>query len=260
MMWLKDDRGYFSEFVKAGYVVCNGSVCYVDDTQKLSILVEAAIQRKSWKEIGINIEGTVNLGVPTGSGGRATTALLLSCWQPVNGQYCADMITPEQIGSDQYHNAYNNLFSGGGAIPAGDDSLGIAKAWFPLPSNTTPTVSLFATESAYTSWYKELSDNAKKIVNESIKVRGVYLSRPIMTTFTMICFNDACKKFVESIYEDDVFQQIMSEEFGVRSGIYNNAPTYAGDFIDPNGHYQPMTFPLPGVTAKINDYFKAYGK
>ena len=260
MMWLKDDAGYFSEFVKAGFVVCQGQVCYIDP-QHVSILVDAAINRQTWTEIGINIPGTVNLGVPTGSGGRATTAMLLSCWQKsANGEFCGDMLTPEQIGTDFYHNAYDALFSGGGQIPAGDDSLGIAKAWFPLPSNQTPTVALFATESAYASWFKELKTSSQAVVHDQLKVRGVYLMRPIMTTFTMICFTEECKRMVESVYETDAFQQIMSEEFGVRSGMYTNAPTYAGDFIDPAGHYTPMVFPLPGVTSTISSYNKSYGK
>lgn len=262
MMWLKDDRGFFTEFVKAGFLNCTGDICYIPP-MKISILVDAAVSvpAKTWKEIGLNIDGPVNLGVPTGSGGRATIAMLLSCWKPAaNGDYCSEMITPELLATDEYHAAYNALFSGGGSIPAGDDSLAIAKVWFPQPSNTSPTVILFATESAYASWYRTLSDNGKKQLNTVLKVRGVYLERPIMTTFTMIYMSDVSKKFVESFYEDDVFQQIMSEDFGVRSGMYTNAPTYAGTFIDPAGHYTPMTFPLPGVTSLINKYNKAYGK
>ena len=260
MMWLKDDSGYFSEFVKAGFVLCKGEICYTDP-QHVSILVDATINRRTWKEIGINIPGTVNLGVPTGSGGRATTAMLLSCWQlSPNGEYCGDMLTPEQITTDYYHNAYNQLFSGGGMIPAGDDSLLVGKAWFPVPSNQSPTVVLFATESAYASWYQGINSDAQKTVTDGLKVRGVYLLRPIMTTFTVICFNDECKQLMEAVLETDAFQQIMSEEFGVRSGMYTSAPTYAGSFIDPAGHYTPMVFPLPGVTSTINGYFKSYGK
>lgn len=260
MLWAKDDAGYFGLLQKAGFFDCQGDNCYISP-EKTHVLVQATIDQSSWKSIGVNgIYGNVSIGFPTGSGGRATAAMLLSCWKPdQNGEFCTRMITPEEMATDEYKNAFLALYAAGGQIPAGDDSLKIGINWFPLNSSVSPTVLLAATESSYVTWLNGLTDNQQKAV-PGMKIHGVYFVRPIVTTFTVICLDDPCQKFFGDAVNDPAFQKIMSDDEGVRTASFTSAPTFVGKFIDPSPRFQPMQFPFSLVTSKINEYINAYGK
>lgn len=260
MLWVKDDAGYFTMLKNAGFYTCTGNICYISP-EKTHVLVQATIDQASWKSIGVDgIYGNVNIGFPTGSGGRATAAMLLSCWKPdQNGDYCTKMITPETMATDEYKTAFLALYAAGGQIPAGDDSLKIGINWFPLNSSVSPTVLLAATESSYVTWINGLDANQQKAI-PGMKIHGVYFIRPIVTTFTVICTDDPCQKFFGDAVNDPAFQKIMSDDEGVRTASFAGAPTFVGDFIDPTPHFQPMSFPFSLVTSKINEYINQYGK
>lgn len=260
VLWVKDDSGYFTALKDAGFFECQGEICTIS-AEKTHVLVQATIEKKTWKSIGVEgIYGTVNIGFPTGGGGRATAAQLLSCWKPdENGEFCTSMVTPEQMATEEYKNAFLALYAAGGQIPAGDDSLKIGINWFPLPSSISPTVLLAATESSYVTFKNELNDSQKNAL-EGVKVRAIYFERPIVSTFTVICMDEDCKNFFEKAIADPEFQKIMSDGQGVRTATFTQAPTFAAPFIDPNPRFQPLGFPFPEVTSIINTYIQNWGK
>ena len=245
-------RELVEAMVDAGLAYMDGPV-YRITAANTQVLFDADVNNALWETLGVDYPGPVKIGFPNparSSGGRITTGYALTC---ADGDGCQYAVTPEQMEDPFFQNYLVQLIRNAAQVPGRDDSLAFCLNFFDQDSNPTPLI--VAGESCYAQWGNKLTEN-QKTRNADANV-AIYPEILVVNQFPLIPLDAIGKQFADTVANDDVIRQILSES-GLQAGSYNNPPVDVAPWIDADAKYQVVSDPLPQVMSKIKQIIRDY--